>query len=247
MARARAYKAQGHPELATQDLDRALAVAPEDKGALLTRAAHAVVLKDHADAVRRYEALIAKDPDDVAGFMGLAGAYATAGDLEEAGRQADEALRLDPLNAQVLAQRASLNLERKRYDQALADSERAVALRPEVASLWNDRCWARAVSNRELDKALADCDAALKMSPNMAAAFDSRGLVRYRQGQFDAALRDYDAALALAPKQAASLYGRGLARLKLGQKAEGQTDLAAATATDAAIGKRFEGYGLKAE
>jgi regulator of sirC expression with transglutaminase-like and TPR domain len=122
-----------------------------------------------------------------------------------------------------------------------------VALRPEVASLWNDRCWARAVSNRDLDKALADCDAALKMSPNMAAAFDSRGLVRYRQGQFDAALRDYDAALALAPKQAASLYGRGLARLKLGQKAEGQTDLAAAVATDAAIGKRFEGYGLKVE
>jgi tetratricopeptide (TPR) repeat protein/transglutaminase-like putative cysteine protease len=246
-ARARAYQAQGRPDLATQDLDRAVAVAPEDKGVLLTRAAHAVALKDHADAVRRYEALIAKDPDDVAGFMGLASAYATAGDLEEAGRQADEALRIDPLNAQVLARRAGLNLERKRYDQALADSERAVALRPEVASLWNDRCWARAVSNRDLDKALADCDAALKMSPNMAAAFDSRGLVRYRQGQFDAALRDYDAALALAPKQAASLYGRGLARLKLGQKAEGQTDLAAAVATDAAIGKRFEGYGLKVE
>lgn len=242
-----AHKAQGHPELATQDLDRAVALAPEDKAVLRTRAAHAVVLKDHADAVRRYEALIARDPDDVANFTALASAYQQAGDLDEAGRQADEALRLDPLNVAILAQRASLNLERKRYDQALADADRALALRPEVASLWNSRCWARAVWNKDLDKAMADCDAALKMSPRMASALDSRGLVRFRQGQFDAAVRDYDAALAEAPKQTASLYGRGLARLKLGQKAEGQADLAAATALDDGVAKRFEGYGLKAE
>lgn len=242
-----AHRVQGHPELATQDLDRAVAVAPESKAVLRTRASHAVFLKDYPDAARRYEALIARDPDDVANFTGLAAAYQAAGDLEEAGRQVDEALRLDPLNVAILVQRADVNLDRKRYDQALADSDRAVALRPDVASLWNSRCWTRAVSGKDLDKALADCDAALKMSPRMAAALDSRGLVRFRQGQFDAAIRDYDAALVESPKQAASLLGRGLARLKLGQKAEGQADLAAATALDAGIAQRFERYGLKAE
>ncbi|CAN5235042.1 hypothetical protein BH10PSE3_BH10PSE3_37870 [soil metagenome] len=242
-----AHRVQGHPELVTQDLDRAVAVAPESKTVLRTRAAHAVFLKDYPDAVRRYEALIAQSPDDFANFTGLTAAYLAAGDLDEAGRQADEALRLDPLNTLILVQRADLNLERKRYEQALADSDRALALRPEVASLWNSRCWTRAVWGKDLDKALADCDAALKISPRMAAAMDSRGLVRFRQGQFDAAIRDYDAALVEAPKQAASLYGRGLARLKLGQKAQGQADLAAATALDDGIAKRFEGYGLKAE
>ena len=244
---ARAHKAQGHPELATQDLDRAVAVAPENKGVSRTRAFHAISLKDYPDAVRRYEALIAQDPDDVANFTGLTAAYLAAGDLDEAGRQIDEALRLDPLNTMILAQRSDLNLERKRYDQALADSDRALALRPEVAALWNGRCWVRAVWNKDLDKALADCEAALKTSPRLAAALDSRGLVRFRQGQFEAAVRDYDAALVESPKQAASLYGRGLSRLKLGQKAEGQADLAAALAIDDGIAKRFERYGLKAE
>ncbi len=244
---ARAHKAQGHPELATQDLDRAVAVAPENKGVSRTRAFHAISLKDYPGAVRRYEALIAQDPDDVANFTGLTAAYLAAGDLDEAGRQIDEALRLDPLNTMILAQRSDLNLERKRYDQALADSDRALALRPEVAALWNGRCWVRAVWNKDLDKALADCEAALKTSPRMAAALDSRGLVRFRQGQFEAAVRDYDAALVESPKQAASLYGRGLSRLKLGQKAEGQADLAAALAIDDGIAKRFERYGLKAE
>jgi tetratricopeptide (TPR) repeat protein len=242
-----AHRAQGHPELATQDLDRAVAVAPENKDVLRARAGHAVLLKDHADAVRRYEALIAKDPDDDANFSALAVAYQQAGDFDEAGRQVDEALRLDPLNTTTLAQRASLNLERKRYDEALADSDRALVLRPELAWLWNSRCWTRAVWNKDLDKALADCDAALKMSPRMAAALDSRGLVRFQQGQFEASIRDYDAALVESPKQAASLYGRGLARLKLGQKAEGQADLASALAIDDGIAKRFERYGLKAE
>ena len=60
-------------------------------------------------------------------------------------------------------------------------------------------------------------------------------------------MRDYDAALVLSPKQAASLYGRGLSKLKLGQKDAGQADLAAATAIEGGIGKRFEGYGLKPE
>ncbi len=247
MALASAHRAQGHPDLATQDMDRALAVAPDDQAVLLGRAWQAVALKDYPDAVRRYEAVIAKNPDDPAGFRGLAGAYQAAGDLDEAGRQADESVRLDPLNGQALGMRASLNLDRKRYDQALADSDRALALQPEIASLWNDRCWTRAVANRDLDKALADCETALKMSPKSSATLDSRAFLRFRQGQFDAAVRDYDAALAESPKQAASLYGRGLARLKLGQKAAGQADLAAATAVDAGIGKRFEGYGLKAE
>jgi tetratricopeptide (TPR) repeat protein len=246
-ALADAHQAQGRPDLAAQDLDRAIAVAPDDTSALRARAAHAVVLKDTADAVRRYEALIAQDPDDAANFIGLAHAHEVAGDLDEAVRQADEALRIAPLNAQILGRRANLNLERKHYEQALADSERALALRPETALPWNDRCWVRAVWNKDLDKALADCDAGLKIAPGRAAILDSRALVRFRQGDLDAALRDYDAALAQSPKQAASLYGRGLTRLKLGQKAEGQADLAAAAAIEPGVRKRFEGYGLKAE
>lgn len=246
-AMARAHRAQGHADLAGQDLDRALAAAPEDTDLLVRRAEHAVFVKDYATAARLHETIIAKEPDEAWGFQQLANVYAAWGNTDEALRQVDEALRIDPFDPSALTQRAGINLERKRYDLALADTDRALALRPDIPSLWNERCWVRAVWGQELDKALTDCDAALKAMPKMAAALDSRGLVNLRQGRFEAAVRDYDAALVLSPKQAASLYGRGLVKLKLGDKTAAQDDLTAAVAADAGIGKRFEGYGLKAE
>ena len=247
VALAKAHRAQGHADLAGQDLDRALAAAPDDTDLLGRRAEHAVFVKDYAGAARLYEAIIAKEPDEAWGFQALANVHAVWGNTDEALRQVDEALRIDPFDPSALSQRAGINLERKRYDLALVDTDRALALRPDIPSLWNERCWVRAVWGQELDKALTDCDAALKAMPKMAAALDSRGLVNLRQGRFEAAVRDYDAALVLSPKQAASLYGRGLVKLKLGDKTAAQADLTAAVAADAGIGKRFEGYGLKAE
>jgi tetratricopeptide (TPR) repeat protein len=247
LALARAHRAQDHADLAGQDLDRALAAAPDDTEVIGRRAEQAVFVKDYATAARLVETIIAKEPDEAWGFQQLANVYVASGNTDEALRQVDEALRIDPFDPSALTQRAGINLERKRYDLALVDTDRALALRPDIPSLWNERCWVRAVWGQELDKAQADCDAALKAMPKMAAALDSRGLVNLRQGRFEAAVRDYDAALVLSPKQAASLYGRGLVKLKLGDKTAAQADLTAAVAADAGIGKRFEGYGLKAD
>lgn len=246
VALAEVHAAQKKLDLAGQDLDRAVAAAPDDVQVLRRRAGHALTIKAYDDAIARYEAILARDPDDAYGVIGVAEAYNAAKRPKEALREADAAVRLDPLDANVLTWRSNLHLENKRYAAALADAERVIALRPDEAQSWNSRCWVRAVWGEQLDKALADCDASLKIRPRSAPVLDSRGMVRFRQGQLQAALQDYDAALALSPKQAASLYGRGLVKLKLGQQAAGQADLAAATAIDAGIKDRFDGYGLAA-
>jgi tetratricopeptide (TPR) repeat protein len=106
------------------------------------------------------------------------------------------------------------------------------------------RCRARAVLGTELDRALDDCDAALRLSRKSVAVFDSRGLVRLRQGKPDRAISDYDASLKGQPSNAWSLYGRGLAKLRMGKTAEGQADLAAAAAIDSHIADRFAKIGL---
>ena len=43
------------------------------------------------------------------------------------------------------------------------------------------RCWARALTGRDLDKALADCDRALRLAPKTPEFLDSRGLVHLRR------------------------------------------------------------------
>jgi tetratricopeptide (TPR) repeat protein len=124
------------------------------------------------------------------------------------------------------------------------DLDVLIAREPDQSSLYNSRCWTRALGAIELDKALADCETALKLSPNSAAILDSRGLVKLRQGNLAGAIADYDAALKIRPEQAGSLFGRGVAKRKQGAKAAGDLDLAAARKLQPGVDKEFAGYGV---
>jgi tetratricopeptide (TPR) repeat protein len=242
-------RAHGHlkkMDLARKDLDRGLAAAPTDTELQRARGWAALEAKDYDDAVARFEALVAAEPDNIYRLINLSHAYQMAKRPEAALREADEALRIDPFDTDALTWRAELLQRQKRFDLALADAETIVTLRPDIASSWNSRCWARAVAGVELDKALADCNASLKLRPRSASILDSRALTQLRRGELKAALADYDAALAVEPKQAASLYGRGLVKQKLGDRTGGQADLQAAVALEPEVAERFESYGLKA-
>ena len=96
-----------------------------------------------------------------------------------------------------------------------------------------------------LQAALEDCNKALQSEPNDDAAYDSRGLIHLKMGQFGTAIDDYSSALRLAPKLAGALYGRGLAKLKQGDKAGGDTDISAAKTIQGNIGDDFTRYGVQ--
>ena len=83
------------------------------------------------------------------------------------------------------------------------------------------------------------------MQPNDAAAYDSRGLIYLKMGQFDSAIDDYSSALRFQPKLASALYGRGLAKLKKGDASGGNADIAAAGAIEAKIDAQFAHYGVQ--
>jgi tetratricopeptide (TPR) repeat protein len=107
----------------------------------------------------------------------------------------------------------------------------------------NERCWARALGNRELDLALADCNAAIKVSDN-SIYLDRRGMAYFRLGQYDKAIADYDAAIKKQPNSAWSYYGRGLAKLKKGMDAEGRADIRQGLSINAGILQVAGRYGL---
>jgi tetratricopeptide (TPR) repeat protein len=72
-------------------------------------------------------------------------------------------------------------------------------------------------------------------SPNAFAAFDSRGLIYFRKGDYARAIADYDAALGLQPKTVTSLYMRGLAKAAMGDAAGSKADAEAARALNANV------------
>ena len=129
------------------------------------------------------------------------------------------------------------------YDRAIADFDRAIALRPDGVA-FNDRCFARAIANRDLGAALADCNRALELLANDTSVLDSRGFVYFRLGQFDKAIADYDAALRGDPESASSLYVRGLAKRHKGDTAGGDADIAAAKVIDPKVANTYAGYGV---
>jgi tetratricopeptide (TPR) repeat protein len=110
-------------------------------------------------------------------------------------------------------------------------------------TLYNDRCWARAVANIDLDAALADCNEALRLRPDFVPALDSRAFVHMRGGRFREAIPDYDAAIKGIPQDPYSLYGRGIAKIRTGDTAGGQADIEASKAVQD-VTAEFTAYGL---
>jgi len=154
----------------------------------------------------------------------------------------DEAVKLDPKDANALFRRGQLRVVAGEYHCAIEDFGQLLRVNPSNVNALNNRCWTRAIVG-QLSEALADCDEALRLRPHFSGALDSRALTRLKLGQLDQAVSDYGAALSQNPQQAESWYGRGIARLKL-KDASGHADLEKARAINPRIAEEFERYGV---
>jgi predicted aspartyl protease/Tfp pilus assembly protein PilF len=114
----------------------------------------------------------------------------------------------------------------------------------ELGEMLNARCWFRGLANVELAPALQDCNRAIRGFGAKADFRDSRGLVRYRQGDWAGAITDYDTALKTDGKQAWTLFMRGAARIASGDATGGKADQEAARAIAPKIAERAARYGL---
>jgi tetratricopeptide (TPR) repeat protein len=160
--------------------------------------------------------------------------------------QYNRAIEIDPDVARAWHGRGTAWLAMDRYDRAIVDLDHAIRLNPDHPASYNNRCWALAVSGRDLAKALADCDQSLRLDPGNSDAIDSRGFVKLRLGRTEEAIADFTAAIDRNPKLASALYGRGVARLKT-DAAAGNADISAAKAIQPDIATTFLRYGVKPE
>jgi tetratricopeptide (TPR) repeat protein/predicted aspartyl protease len=212
--RAMAYWGNQQPELAMADLDHALTLDPQELPALVARADLHLRRDEVAAAITDLDAADRAAPRQADVRLHLADQYLFAGQLAAAVSQAT--LWIDT---------------HLREDVQMARAR-------------NLRCFARALSGKQLDEALADCNMALKLKPDTAAFFDSRGLVYLRRGDYDRSIADYDRAILLRSKDPWSYYGRGIAKLHKGFAAEGHADISTATALRPRIAEEAAKHGI---
>jgi tetratricopeptide (TPR) repeat protein len=156
---------------------------------------------------------------------------------------AADAIDEDSGGADYLTQ--AINAQAKSYRNQIARLDHAIATTRASATLYNDRCWLRAVLGEDLDGALADCNRALELAPRSAEMLDSRGLVNLKRGDYQAALADYGQAAAEEPQRGHYRYGLGVARFGLGQRAQAQEDWQIADTLEPGVSALYESYGVR--
>jgi tetratricopeptide (TPR) repeat protein len=167
-------------------------------------------------------------------------------DYQRALSVSEEAVAEKPGDPVALAVRGTAYMYAGQYDRSIADHDAVLKMTPDDPGALTNSCEVRAVANVQLDLALTYCDRAVANSRvREFAAYDTRGFLHLKRGEYALAVADYDRALRLYGKLPTSLFGRGLAKLSLGNDAEGRADLAKATKMDPSVADAFASKGIK--
>ena len=146
-----------------------------------------------------------------------------AGEFDQCAFDAvQEAVRLDPKNADALALRGFLHRANRDYDAALEDLNEAIKLAPDNSYFYNIRSSVYEKKNM-LDKAIEDLSLALKTSDSHYD-YAKRGSLYFKKDDFENALKDYTEAICLKPDYENHYTMRAEVYRKLGKQAEAEAD-----------------------
>lgn len=95
------------------------------------------------------------------------------------------------------------------YKRALADYDKAIALKPDFAVALNNRAWAYFKLGRVAEGA-DDVERALQLVPRSPYALDTRAHIRQAQGDAEGSLADYESAMRYGGRHIVRLYQCGL-------------------------------------
>ncbi len=142
-------------------------------------------------------------------------------------------------------QRSGFHWRANRYDEALADSNRAIELNPSNAKAIAFRAQTHQTMGR-YGEALADLDRAIELDPGYFSAIGGRGENYRLMGRYDEALADFSRAIELDPGFAWAVASRGETYQAMGRYGEALADLDRAIELDPSqawtIGARAETY-----
>ena len=108
-------------------------------------------------------------------------------------------------------------------EKALSAYNKAIALKPDYAEVYNNRGISRSML-RQHDKALADYTEAIRLKPDYAMAYYNRAFEKMRQGDLDSANLDYTEAICLKSDYAEAYAYRGIVKVHLAHIGDPKSD-----------------------
>lgn len=132
---------------------------------------------------------------------------ADAGRDQEALRDFEEAIRVDPKRWRAIHNRGVLLAQAGEFEKAFDDFHRTIQLNPEFPKAYSNRA-ALYLMAGNLSSALADYTRAIELDANLALAHRGCGRTYHLLGQLDKAIHHYDMAVRLAPEDAYAAASR---------------------------------------
>lgn len=219
--RAAAYLKSGNLVAARADIERALALNPNDPQLLENRIVIAREAGDRQTVIADCTWLIDHFPPEATCLMERGKALGAESRHTESLADLQRAVELEP-TFDAYYFRGVTRYFLGQYEAAIADFSQTLALNPDFALAYLKRCSAR-YRLQQYRAGLPDCDEFVRRRPDSYDGYYSRGILRSRTADQAGALADYRRAIELAgnPGELANAwYGVGVASERAGRKQE---------------------------
>jgi tetratricopeptide (TPR) repeat protein len=203
------------PDLALADFDTAIKLKPDDVPSLIARATLRARRGDSSSVMTAdLDAADRAAPKQASERIAMGELYEYAG--QHASAVAQYSKWIDAHSREEVRMSEAMNLRcwaraqwGQELDEALADCNTALRLRPNTAAYFGSRGLVY-LRRSSYDKAIADYDAALRLQPKLPWSLYGRGLARLHKGDSTAGQADIAAATALRPGIAAEAAKQGI-------------------------------------
>jgi protein O-GlcNAc transferase len=164
------------------------------------------------------------------------------GEMQDAVRQIDAALKINPKVAIAHNNRANALQALGQRQEAIKSYGRAIALKPDYAEAYYNRANALRESDR-FSESITDYDRAVSLRPDYAEAYNNRGSALKGLEKFELALASFDRAVALRPDYAEAWYNRSNALHELARYQEALETCDKAIALNPSLAEAFNNRG----
>lgn len=223
---------------AIKRFDRAVAIDADCAQAYLYRAGLKLLVSDPQGALADFRAIETLDHSFLPAYRDLT--TLSAEEFPALIPAADAAVRREPRSPWAWVFRAFSLRSLMRYDEAVADLDRAVALAPKSAALWAMRSRVKLTNRQDFYDGVRDMRKAVALAPDWGWLNCWLGEALRHQGAYKLALRSLDKGLSLEPSYLRGWAWRGGVKVALGDFRGARRDLDRSLAFDPIYSYDFE-------
>ena len=228
----------GMPDRAVPYFDSAIHINPRVPDYVAHRGLAYLKQGNDEKAKSDFYTALSIDPNHAVSKNNLAVVKRQEGDFAEAEKFLMEAKKGNNKSPNHYADLGLLQLESKRYQEAILNLDTAIVLSPTDGELFINRGLAKEKSN-DLNAAFHDFEIALQIDPRWPKAWFVQGNIFMKKKQWAEALENYSIAITYDENYALAYYNRAIVHNKLGQNEQACKDIQKAEATGMTVEDRM--------